>query len=107
MKITKHGIKHEQAVETFKCESCGCEFSAKKDEYYIDYDGASYTSFVNTCSISYTTKDYLVCSCPECHKIVKKIRERDNYIKSSSITVADTLTDSITVGEITVGENRK
>lgn len=81
MKIKKHGSKYETKpnVESFECENCGCEFTVKEGEYYRDYSGAENSSdyyTVRSITISYTTKDYLVCSCPECHKIVKKIVER-------------------------------
>lgn len=85
MKITKHGTVHDKKdskKETFKCGNCGCEFSAKEDEYYVDLgaggDNSSFTNITITASMFHTVvKDYLVCSCPECHKIVKKIRERN------------------------------
>lgn len=94
MKIKKHGKMFEKEppipVEKFVCNSCGCEFTCKNDEYYVDFGGAnsSCSPFsISTTSTYYayrtTIKDYLICSCPECHKIVKKIRER----KSDGITV--------------------
>lgn len=84
MKIKKHGDTYnkgaEEKKEKFKCENCGCEFTAEEDEYYRDYGGADAPDWTNTVSLTYTvrsvTKDYLVCSCPECYKIVKKIKER-------------------------------
>lgn len=95
MKIKKHGKMFEKEppipVEKFVCNSCDCEFTCKNNEYYVDFGGAN--SSCSPFSISTTTtyyytyrptiKDYLICSCPECHKIVKKIRER----KSNSIAV--------------------
>lgn len=88
MRIKKHGNMFDKKpeeikVEKFKCGNCGCEFTCKDDEYYVDLCGADngwtttyYTSLTYT--IGATVKDYLVCSCPECHKVVKKIRERVN-----------------------------
>lgn len=105
MKIKKHGKMFEKEppipVEKFVCDSCGCEFTCKDDEYYVDFGGADSSCFPFSISTTYTyrtiTKDYLICSCPECHKIVKKIRER----KSDSITVpsyAINLSDSTISG---------
>ena len=81
MKIKKHGKFSKTEVvntEKFKCDNCNCEFTALEDEYYVDEGGAD--SWATSSTITYTinsnVKDYLVCSCPECHKIVKKIRER-------------------------------
>lgn len=85
MKITKHGkiySKKEDKKEQFVCGNCGCEFDAKEDEYYVDLGGGDYSSSVTNITLTANTfhtviKDYLVCSCPECHKIVKKTRERN------------------------------
>lgn len=85
MRIKKHGKMYEKEppvkVEKFKCENCDCEFTCTDDEYYADLGGADLNSdsgIYLTYVIRSTIKDYLVCSCPECHKIVKKIRERQN-----------------------------
>ena len=96
MRIKKHGKMYEKEppvkVEKFKCENCNCEFTCTDDEYYVDFGGANWNSSDGvyiTYTICSTIKDYLVCSCPECHKIVKKIRERDNqncFTTSSSST---------------------
>ena len=97
MKIIKHGKKFDKKTENkfedFKCESCGCEFSVKEDEYYIDYGGkdAEAEESLTSITISAYINDYYVCSCPECHKIVKKVssRTRINYldmISGSSVT---------------------
>lgn len=81
MKIKKHGKKFSKSTiagEMFECESCGCEFEAKSDEYYIDYGyeiGCTSTITLNSIS-NRTIIDYLICSCPECYKIVKKSCER-------------------------------
>ena len=92
MKIKKHGklFNKEEPIHTekFKCDSCGCEFTCKDDEYYTDTGAADWNYVIGsgsittaTCTISPTIRDYLICSCPECHKIVKKVRERqrDNF----------------------------
>ena len=102
MKIKKHGKEFKSKVkaktEEFKCEDCGCEFTAKEDEYYRDEGGAeSSGGYYGTTAItiSYTRKDYLVCSCPECHKIVKKIEEREtahSIYCGSSVTPCGTTT---------------
>ena len=83
MKIHKHGDTYNkedsEPKEKFKCEKCGCEFTAKTDEYYVDFgagDASGITSLSTTITFSTVVKDYIVCSCPECHKIVKKIRTR-------------------------------
>lgn len=87
MKIKKHGkmFNKEEPIHTerFKCDSCGCEFTCKDDEYYTDVGGADWhcgsgSITTTTYTISTTIRDYLVCSCPECHKIIKKVRERKN-----------------------------
>ena len=91
MRIKKHGnkyagVKDLPKFEKFKCEQCGCEFNCESDEYYEDLGGAN--DRVGSLAINYmvstVTKDYLVCSCPECHKVVKKIRERENKCWYSS-----------------------
>ena len=91
MKIKKHGDKIEKKSKpvSFKCDNCGCEFSAKEDEYYRDFGGAEKSGSIwsGSISVSYTIKDYLVCSCPECYKIVKVEDERENT-SFQSITVS-------------------
>lgn len=107
MKIKKHGkfVKEEKPnTEKFSCDNCGCEFTALEDEFYVDLAGAeswSCSSLTYTISSS-TTKDYLVCSCPECHKIVKKIRERNTpisytYANSTSGTSVKSDKDYVTI----------
>jgi hypothetical protein len=86
MKIINHGNTYKSdkdlEFERFKCEKCKCEFNALEDEYYRDYEGAetsngeSWTYTTITINVPKTVKDYLVCSCPECHKIIKKVKER-------------------------------
>lgn len=94
MKIKKHG-KHYQKeeqikTEKFECKECGCEFTAKDDEYYVDYGTGNLTSST-TSSITYTwsttVTDWYICSCPECHKIVKKPKLRDTTSTSPYYTV--------------------
>ena len=94
MKIRKHGNQYTkekpERTESFKCDNCDCEFSVKEDEYYTDYGGADNNSWTIGTSCTYTIsaviKDYLVCSCPECHKICKKITERKNNLITTSST---------------------
>ena len=54
MKIIKHGSpKHNKPDRKFKCDYCGCVFTAKYGEYvenYEEYKGTIYT-----------------CNCPECN----------------------------------------
>ena len=84
MKIHKHGDTYNkedsEPKEKFKCEKCGCEFNCELFEYYADLGGGEPYEYGNinlTISTSKSTiTDYLVCSCPECHKIVTKPRER-------------------------------
>lgn len=109
MKIEKHGkvyYKESEKTEKFKCDNCGCEFTAKEDEYYIDYNGANYTPIntISTYTISLIAKDIYVCSCPECSKIVKKIHERktdSNWITATSTYLDTNKRDSITVSDST------
>jgi protein-arginine kinase activator protein McsA len=96
MKIKKHGKTYEKEpkdkTEKFTCENCECEFVAKEDEYYVDLGGADQSSITTdtvistTWTYSYMTNDYLVCSCPECHKIVKKIRKREQKVGCPTVT---------------------
>ena len=97
MKIKKHGklFNKEEPIHTekFKCDSCGCEFTCKDDEYYVHKGGADWNCgsgniTVTTYTICSTIRDYLVCSCPECHKVVKKVheRQRDNWYVSPYTT---------------------
>ena len=103
MKVKKHGNKiKETKTESFECKSCGCEFEAKEDEFYIDKRGAEpcyEKKDVCTISISTVEKDYFVCSCPECHKIVLKIheREKENFIPLNVVGNSITSYDSATI----------
>lgn len=113
MKIKKHGKEYVKEpspkVEKFVCNECGCEFTALEDEYYVDYCGAEgqevyrcYSTVTYTWSNNH--KDYLVCSCPECHKIIKKIRERENKIHdyyTCTTTGNITLDGTLNCGDIT------
>ena len=89
MKIKKHGKKYneEDNFEVFECEKCGCVFRADEDEYYVDSgklnDGISltYTVCVN---------DTYICSCPECHKIVKKYKDKTNSAWTASTVTINT-----------------
>ena len=85
MKIKKHGKKFDKPTantEEFYCGYCGCEFECKDTEYYVHKGGGDWstdTYTVSSITISATVKDMLVCSCPECHKIVKKVKQRQSY----------------------------
>lgn len=87
MNITKHGVnsREELMPETFKCEHCGCEFSANYDEYYVRR-GSQITSATSTTYIYRSTVvDVYVCSCPECHKIITK--ETQRVVEDPTITL--------------------
>jgi len=90
MNIIKHG---EQAsdnlmTEEFECGQCGCKFTADYDEYYVEKG----SSFTTSSSLTYmyltTIEDTYVCSCPECHKIVVKTKQRINA--NPTITLSGT-----------------
>lgn len=78
MNIIKHGncSKEELKPEEFRCEQCGCEFSADYDEYHIHKGSQFLSPSTNTYVYSCKVTDNYVCSCPECHKIVVKEKER-------------------------------
>lgn len=102
MKISKHGKKYKtNGSEEFKCDNCGCEFTAEKDEYYIH--AGDWPTVTTSCVIGYSITDYLVCSCPECHKIVKKTRTRPNTIYTPlTITSSGTNLNTKTVFDNTI-----
>lgn len=90
MNVTKHGKDKEEKViaESFICENCGCEFTAKENEFYVEHrpysiNGLSATYF--TCG--YATDKY-ICSCPECHKII--VKEKQKYADITSDTYFST-----------------
>lgn len=79
MIIKKHGREHGNCIEEFVCDNCGCEFGTEDDEYYIDLGGADLiNTTIGSITYSLVCHDYYVASCPECHKIVKKVKERKN-----------------------------
>ena len=94
MNINKHGVikKEDLNTEEFKCEQCGCEFTADYDEYYIEKGTCFTTSSVLTHTYSSTVTDTYICSCPECHKVVAKTKTR---IESSQVTLSGTASSSI------------
>ena len=95
MKIKKHGKKYDKITvktEDFTCSSCGCEFSAKEDEYYT----VTGLSAISVSAYTYTCNGTLVCSCPECHKIVTKTKTQYNPCISVTGTNAAS-TDSVTI----------
>lgn len=99
MRIRKHGNNNDDLnTEDFKCENCGCEFSADYDEYYVE-KGTTFTSSASTWYVfSSTVTDIYACSCPECHKIVTKTKQRT--IENPTIT----LTNSSSTG---IGDKKK
>ena len=108
MKIKKHGSTYvgQDKTEEFTCQNCGCKFTVKENEYYIDYGGANDSNWTISSTVTYTwssiIKDYYVCSCPECHKIIKKTHERTNY---NYCTLTGTCSDSSitnTVSDLTI-----
>ena len=92
MNISKHGnsTKEELNTENFKCEQCGCEFSANYDEYYVEKGSSikcpSSLTYVYTVQVT----DTYVCSCPECHKIVTKGKQRINENPCISLSYIET-----------------
>ena len=114
MKINKHGKKYEESKqEEFKCDNCGCEFAVEPGECYIDYGaGVIYGSkdwieISTNYTVSTTVKDVYVCSCPECHKIVKKEKEHTNsditVIGSCSKTILDSCTTTCKTSKVDIG----
>ena len=103
MNIIKHG---EQAsdnlmTEEFECGQCGCKFTADYDEYYVENGSSFTTSSSLTYTYLTTIIDKYVCSCPECHKIVVKTKQRLN----ENPTITLTKTDSITLSGTDSKEN--
>ena len=78
MKITKDCVfkKIDLEQEDFKCKECGCEFTADYDEYYADKGSSCTTLSAITYAYHSTVTDTYVCSCPKCHKIVIKTKQR-------------------------------
>ena len=87
MNIKRHGktLKSKEELQ-FECKNCGCEFTAEEDEYYTDYNAGEETD-PSYLVLKSTMIDYIVCSCPECHKIVKIIKERNivNYCNTKTV----------------------
>lgn len=92
MNITKHGVlsRDELNTETFKCKECGCEFTADYDEYYVEKGSCFTTSSSLVYTYTATATDTYVCSCPECHKIVTKTKQRT--VENPAITLTGTAT---------------
>ena len=90
MNITKHGscTEVELNTEEFKCEQCGCEFTADYDEYYVE-KGSCFTTSSSLWYVYRTNVvDTYVCSCPECNKIVVKTKQRT--VENPAITLTGT-----------------
>ena len=90
MNITKHGscTEVELKKEEFRCEQCGCEFTADYDEYYVEKGSCFTTSSSLTYTYLTTVTDTYVCSCPECNKIVVKTKQRT--VENPTITLTST-----------------
>lgn len=97
MNILKHGenMSLELKTEEFKCKRCGCQFTADYDEYYVSKTDGSFLKGLGISTTYYTyatsVTDVYICSCPECHKIVTKTKQRtvtnpDNITLTSSVT---------------------
>ena len=83
MNISKHGNRYSnQGMEQFLCGFCGCEFDVYDDEYYVDLCGADIINTNPLTTGNCMCHDYIVCSCPECHKIIKKTRDRMNIVQT-------------------------
>ena len=95
MNIFKHGKNTplELKTEEFECEQCGCQFTADYDEYYISKGSFITGSSSSSTYYTYTTNvtDTYICSCPECHKIVIKTKQRT--IANPNITLTSSVTD--------------
>lgn len=100
MNVIKHGEKTplELKTEEFKCEQCGCQFTTDYDEYYISKGsfitslGSSSTYYTYmTLGIGINVTDTYICSCPECHKIVTKTKQRT--VTNPDITLNSSVTD--------------
>lgn len=97
MNIIKHGENTplESKTEEFKCEQCGCQFTADYDEYYVSKTDESLLTGLGISSTYYTyatsATDVYICSCPECHKIVTKTKQRT--VANPNITLTSSLTD--------------
>jgi len=100
MKITKDGVlkKIDLKQEDFKCNECGCEFTADYDEYYVEKGSCFTTTSTSTYYVykASVTDKYVTC-CPQCHKIVVKTKERlveNPTITLTSFTTADYIPDN-------------
>ena len=94
MNVTKHGKIEMKLIdaEDFKCGNCGCEFYADEGEYYVEKGTCFTTSSTLTYTYCTNVTDTYVCSCPECHKIVTKTKQRT--ISNPTITLSGTSVSS-------------
>ena len=92
MNVIKHGEQApaELMTENFKCDQCGCEFSSDYDEYYVEKGSCFTTSSSLVYIYTATVTDTYVCSCPECHKIVTKTKQRTIENPCITLTGSDT-----------------
>ena len=91
MNIIKHGeeAKENLMTEEFECGQCGCKFTADYDEYYVE-KGSSFTTSGSTYyTYNATVTDTYVCSCPECHKIVVKTKQRLYHAPNITLSGTD------------------
>ena len=66
MNIIKHGNSAKDVLNTeeFRCEQCGCEFSADYDEYYVEKGSCFTTSSSMSYVYSAVVTDIYICCCP-------------------------------------------
>ena len=90
MNIIQHGNESPEELNTeeFECGQCGCRFTADYDEYYVEKGSCFTTSSSLTYTYVATITDTYVCSCPECHRIVVKTKQRVN--EHPTITLSGT-----------------
>ena len=109
MEIKKHGKKYQNkdGKESFVCEKCGCEFTAKEDDYYKDGNCSITTNSLSN-YLAYSSCSY-ICSCPECHKIVKKTVSSNDvpltYCGTSSTITTNTVTPVTNDTKITCNDS--
>lgn len=91
MDIIQYGSKEEKKqknVEEFTCDNCGCKFKADEDEFYVEKGSCFTTSASTTYVYTANVTDKYICSCPQCHKIIIKTKQR--LVESPCITLTST-----------------
>lgn len=93
MNIIKHGNSAKDVLNTeeFRCEQCGCEFSADYDEYYVEKGSCLTTSSSMSYVYSAVVTDIYICCCPECRKVVTKTKNRT--VENPTITCGTQTSD--------------